>query len=214
MFKRYFLISTLTLLTSFAAHGKLLFAETFAAPTLTGWENVALAKQPTSYTTKLDGTNHCLRAVALDSASAFSHHIDFAPPAKLKLRWRWRISGVATNGSERELKSFDHVARVFIAFDTLIGPPRTLNYLWANVEKPGTVLEHPRSSRAQMFILQSGNQRAGQWLLEERDVTADWKKAFPEKAIPKIVALGLMTDSDSLGGKLEADYADLELMAE
>ena len=214
MSQRYFLIITLTLLTSFAAHSKLLFAETFTAPTLAGWENVALAKRHTSYTTKLDGTNHCLRAVAPDSASALSHQLDFAPPAKLKLRWRWRISGVATNGSERELKSFDHAARVFIAFETLIGPPRTLNYLWANVEKPGTVLEHPRSSRAQMFIVQSGNQRAGQWLLEERDVTADWKRVFPDKAMPKILALGLMTDSDSLGGKLEAEYADLELITE
>jgi hypothetical protein len=214
MFKRCLLIGSLSLLAGLTAHGKLLFAETFAAPNLAGWENVALAKRSTSYATALDGTNHCLRAVALDSSSAFSHKLDFVPPAKLKLRWRWKISGVANNGSERELKSFDHAARVFIAFDTLVGPPRTLNYLWANVEKPGTTLEHPRSSRAQMLVLQSGNQHAGEWLLEERDVTADWKKVFPDKAMPKIVALGLMTDSDSLGGKLEADYADLELMAE
>ena len=72
--------------------------------------------------------------------------------------------------------------RVFVAFDTTLGPPRTLNYFWANVEPPGTVLEHPRSSRAQIFVLESGNARAGQWIEEQRDISADWKRrCLPER---------------------------------
>jgi len=133
---------------------------------------------------------------------------------KLKLRWRWKIDGVNPNGSERDLKKFDHAARVFVAFDTFIGPPRTLNYMWANVEKPGTVLEHPKSGRAQIFVLESGNARAGQWITAVRDVAADWKKVFPDRPMPKIVGLGVMTDSDSLGKTLAGDYADIELIGE
>jgi hypothetical protein len=86
--------------------------------------------------------------------------------------------------------------------------------MWANVEKPGTVLEHPKSGRAQIFVLESGDAKAGQWIAEERDVTADWKKVFPDKPMPKIVGLGVMTDSDSLGRKLTGDYADIELIGE
>jgi Protein of unknown function (DUF3047) len=197
-----------------AAAEKVLFAENFAHGISNGWENVAFFKKKTNYTVAQAGTNCFLHAVADNSCSGLTKKLDLSPPAKLKLRWRWRIAGVATNGSERDLTKFDHAARVFVAFDTFIGPPRSLNYMWANVEKPGTVLEHPKSGRAQIFVLESGNAKAGQWISEERDVAADWKKVFPDKAMPKIVGLGVMTDSDSLGQKLMGDYADIELIGE
>jgi len=133
------------------------------------------------------------------------------PPAKLTLSWSWRIEGVATNGSERELSKFDHAARVFLACDTRLGPPRTLNYLWANAEPVGTLLPHPKSSRAQLLILESGNAKAGRWIGEKVDVTADWKRGFPGKPMPRLVGVGLMTDGDSLDQKLTGEYADLQL---
>jgi hypothetical protein len=130
------------------------------------------------------------------------------------LRWRWRIAAVAANGSDSELGRFDHAARVFVAFDTFIGPPRTLNYLWADAATPGSLLKHPLTSRAKLFVVESGNDKAGRWIGEERDVTADWERAFPGRKMPKIVAVGILTDSDSLKGKLSGDYADIELIQE
>ena len=186
----------------------------FAAGFSNGWENVAFFKPPTVYTVMSEGTNRFVRGVADKTCSGLTTKLDLAPPAKLKLRWRWRIAGVNPSGSERDLKKFDHAARVFVAFDTFIGPPRTLNYMWGNVEKPGTVLAHPKSGRSQIFVLESGKAKAGGWVTEERDVTTDWKKVFPDKPMSKIVGLGLMTDSDSLGMRLVGDYADLELIAE
>lgn len=199
-------------LPSAEAAEKILFAENFSHGLSNGWENVAFFKTPTVYTLVREGTNCFVRGVAEKTCSALSHKLDLAPPTKLTLRWRWKIGGVNPNGSERDLKKFDHAARVFVAFDTFIGPPRTLNYMWANVEKPGTVLEHPKSSRAQIFALESGNTRTNQWLTEERDLTADWRRVFGDKPMPKLVGIGLMTDSDSLGKKLVGDYADIELI--
>ncbi len=207
------LFLALTLCAATAAE-KILFAANFSHGIANGWENVAFFKKKTDYTVMRDGTNVWLHGLADNACSGLTMKLDLSPPAKLKLRWRWRIDGVATNGSERDLKKFDHAARVFVAFDTFIGPPRSLNYMWANVEPVGTVLEHPKSSRAQIFVLESGNARAGQWITEERDVAADWNKVFPDKPMPKIVGLGVMTDSDSLGQTLTGDYADIELLGE
>jgi hypothetical protein len=193
---------------------KILFAGDFSRGLSNGWENVSFFKTPTDYQTRREGTNFYVQAVANHGCSALSVKLDAPPPAKLILRWRWRIGGVPPNGSERELSRFDHAARVFVAFDTLIGPPRTLNYLWGNVEPPGSILEHPKSGRAQLVIVESGNAKAGQWVREERNVTEDWARAFPGKPMPKIVGLGVMTDGDSLGVRLMGDYADLELVAE
>jgi hypothetical protein len=194
-----------------ASAEKILFAENFSHGLANGWQNVAFFKKPTDYAVVSTGTNFYLRGVADNACSALSRKLDLVPPAKLKLRWRWRIDGVNPGGSERDLKKFDHAARVFVAFDNFIGPPRTLNYLWADVEPVGTVLPHPKSERAQLFILESGNAKAGHWIAEERDVTADWEKVFPGRPMPKIVGLGVMTDSDSLGGRLTGGYADIEL---
>jgi len=197
-----------------AAAERILFAENFSGGFSNGWENVAYFKTPTDYAVLREGTNYFVRGVAAKTCSALSVKLDLAPPAKLKLCWRWRIAGVNPNGSERDLKKFDHAARLFVAFDTFIGPARTLNYFWANVEKPGTVLAHPKSSRAQIFVLESGAAKAGQWMAEERDLVADWKQVFPDRPLPKIVGLGVMTDSDSLGQTLAGDYAAIELIAE
>lgn len=197
-----------------AETNRIMFAENFSHGLPNGWENTAYFKTPTDYHVVREGTNGFVRGVAASTCSALSRTLDCAPPAKLKLRWRWRIAGVNTNGSERDLKKFDHAARVFVAFDTFIGPPRTLNYFWGDTEPAGTVLAHPKSGRAQMFILESGNAKAGKWIGEERDLVADWKRVFPDQPMSKIVGLGLMTDSDSLGQTLTGDYADIELTGE
>ena len=196
------------------AGGTVLFAPDFSRGLPAGWENVAFFAKKTEYTVRHEGTNAYLHAAADSSCSALSVKLVLPPGAKWKLRWRWRIDGVNTNGSERELAAFDHAARVFVAFDTFIGPPRSLNYTWANVEPPGTLLPHPKSGRTQLFMVESGNARAGQWITEERDLAADWERAFPGKTMPKIVGFGVMTDSDSLGGKLTGDYADIQLTGE
>lgn len=197
-----------------AAPEKILFSENFAHGLAGGWQNVAFFKTQTDYQVVRAGTNFFVRGVAAKTCSALSCKLDLAPPEKLKLRWRWKIDGVATNGSERDLKKFDHAARVFIAFDTFIGPPRTLVYLWGDAEKTGTVLAHPKSNRAQLFVLESGNAKAGQWISEARDVAADWKNVFPDRSMPKIIGIGLMTDSDSLGQTLTGSYTDIVLTGE
>ncbi len=202
------------MLASAAAPEKILFAENFSRGLVGGWQNTAFFKPPTDYQVVRDGTNFFVRGVAVKTSSALSCKLDLAPPGKLTLRWRWKIDGVATNGSERDLKKFDHAARVFIAFDTFIGPPLTLIYLWGDAEKAGTVLAHPKSSRAQLFVLESGNAKAGQWIAEERDVAADWRKVFLDRTMPKIIGIGLMTDSDSLGQTLTGSYADIVLTGE
>jgi hypothetical protein len=197
-----------------AAAGRILFATDFSNGISNGWKNITFFTSPTDYTVMRGGTNCFLRGAADNSCSALTRRLDLKPPEKLMLRWRWKIDGVNTNGSERELKKFDHAARVFVAFHTFFGPPLSLNYLWGNVEKPGTMLPHPESRRTELFVVESGNAKAGRWVSEERDVTADWKRAFDGKTMPRIVAIGVLTDSDSLGGRLAGDYADIELIGE
>ncbi len=203
-----------------------LAASSWAAPTnnimfaahfetgLTGrWQQVKFGL-PTDYAVARDGTNFYLRATASNSCSALMTKLNLKPPAHLFLRWRWKIDHTPTNASDTTLRDYDHTARVLIAFDTLIGPPRSINYLWANSENIGTAMPHPLMSRAQMLVLETGNARAGEWIAEERDVTADWQRLFGKKAMSKIVGLGVLTDTDSTHTQATAGYADIELYSQ
>ena len=96
---------------------QIFFAVDFSKGITNGWQNVPLYKGPTDYSVQREGTNLFVHAMADNSCSALTTKVNLKPPAHLVLRWRWRIAGVNTNGSERDLKRFDHAARVFVAFD-------------------------------------------------------------------------------------------------
>jgi hypothetical protein len=189
-----------------------LFASHFERGLAGRWQPVKfLGLTPTDYYVAGDGTNCCLCAAATNSNSALMAKLNLKPPPQLYVRWRWKIDHTPPHASDRVLRDYDHSARLIIAFDTFIGPPRSIDYLWADQEKIGTVLPHPLLNRAQMLMVESGNDRAGEWISEERDVTADWRRLFPGKAMPKIVGIGVLTDTDSTRTQATAHYADIEL---
>jgi hypothetical protein len=192
-----------------------LFADHFQRGLAGRWvqQKFIFGLAPTHYAVVADGTNYCLRAAATNSNSALMVKLNLKPPAHLLVRWRWKIDRTPPGASDRVVKDYDHAARLIIAFDTFIGPPRSIDYLWANTEPVGTAMPHPLMGRAQMLVVESGNARAGEWVTEERDVTADWRRLFPGKAMPKIVGIGVLTDTDSTHTTVTADYAGIELDA-
>ena len=174
-------------------------------------EKFIMGLKPTDYTVVPDGSNSCLRASATNSNSALMVKLNFKPPAHLFVRWRWKIDRTPPGASDRVVHDYDHAARLIIAFDTFIGPPRSIDYLWANTEPIGTAMPHPLMGRAQMLVLESGNGRAGEWITEERDVTEDWRRLFPGRKMPKIVGIGVLTDTDSTHTQVTAGYENIEL---
>jgi hypothetical protein len=174
-------------------------------------EKFMMGLASTDYAVVSDGTNYCLRASATNSNSALMAKLNLKPPAHLLVSWRWKIDHTPPGASDRVVHDYDHAARMIIAFDTFIGPPRSIDYLWANSEPVGTAMPHPLMGRAQMLVVESGNGRAGEWITEQRDVTADWHRLFPGKSMPKIVGVGVLTDTDSTHTQVTANYADIEL---
>jgi Protein of unknown function (DUF3047) len=190
-----------------------LFASHFERGLTGHWvqEKFIFGLTPTHYGVVADGTNYYLRASATNSNSALMVKLNLKPPPHLFVRWRWKIDHTPPGASDRTVHDYDHSARLIIAFDTFIGPPRSIDYLWANTEPIGTTMPHPLMGRAQMLVLESGNGRAGEWVAEQRDVMADWRRLFPGKTMPKIVGIGVLTDSDSTHTQVTAGYADIEL---
>ena len=61
-------------------------------------------------------------------------------------------------------------------------PYATLMYVWCNTRKPGSVIVNPRTDRIRKLVVESGAGRLRQWVDYERDIRADYEKAFGEAA--------------------------------
>jgi hypothetical protein len=211
------MMGTMAIITSSGADSKstgtVHFQERFETGLSRIWKEVKFTEK-TEYQIVKAGTNSVLEARANNSASGLAVDKNIKMIPGLKLEWRWKIDKTPRNGTETDIKSFDHSARLFIAFQSKLGPPRTINYVWANRAKTNESFEHPRSSRARFIVLQNGNDRAQQWITEVRDINADWARLFGDVSPPPIVGIGLMTDSDGTKDKVTGWYDDLVLFQE
>jgi len=189
-------------------HGGVLFNEDFEKPLGERWKQVKFG-EPTDYRIITENSNACLQASANSTSSALATRVDIKPAAQMSIHWRWKISACPAHGSENTLATFDHTARIFVAFDTFLGPPRTINYVWANQMKTNSTFGHPSSSRSRFIVLESGNEKAGQWLRERRDLRKDWETLFKDKSMPKIVGVGVFTDSDGTRTDVTGWYDDI-----
>ncbi len=86
-------------------------------------------------------------------------------------------------------------------------------YVWDNKAEPGSVIVNPRTDRIRDVVLESGPSRLGQWLSYERDIVADYKRAFGEEP-GRLIGMAVMTDSDNTSSQAQARYRNVELVAD
>ena len=178
-----------------------------------------------------DGDQQVVMASTDDSASGLIARIRVEPGDKLMLRWRWKISSVYKNGNARSKDGDDYPARIYVAFEfeadkagfferakrkaaaLVFGeelPGNALNYIWANTLEKGALVANPFTDTTMMLAVESGNQKAGQWVTAERDIVADYRKAFGTEP-PAVVGVAIMSDSDNTGESAKAWYGDVSL---
>ncbi len=59
-----------------------------------------------------------------------------------------------------------------------------------------------------MVVVESGTQKEGLWIDEERDIYEDYKKAFGEEP-PMINGVAIMSDTDNTKEQTTAYYGDI-----
>jgi hypothetical protein len=75
------------------------------------------------------------------------------------------------------------------------------------------MFEGAYTSRVRVVVLRNADAPRDTWLQEERDLAADFRRAFGED-MPPVIGIGLLTDADDTGGRAAACYGDLVLLRE
>ena len=174
------------------------------------------------------------RAMGVRSGSAVSmlrKIVSIDPEQLAGLRFSWKVPSLIAGADLGLREKEDSPVRLVLAFDgdrsrmsprdhmlselahTLTGeemPYATLMYVWSNHHVPGTVLKSWRTERIRKLVLESGPDRLNRWLDYERDIRADFVAAFGEEP-GRLIAVGIMTDTDNTRSKAQAWYGPVVL---
>lgn len=182
----------------------------FGVEEMIGWE-VKTFKGNTDYRLVEKEGRQVLQAKARGTASGLVRKITFDPHEYRYLRWSWKIESPVAGGDARIKKGDDYAARVYVVFPgRFFWQTRALNYVWANRLPQGDFIPNAFTANARLLAVQSGGAKAGQWIDEQRDLVADYRRLFGEEP-PMAGALAIMTDADNTGATAIAWYGDIIL---
>jgi hypothetical protein len=195
-----------------------------------GWEPLTFEKIPqhTKYELVQDRDTVVVRATSKQSSSGLTRKMTINPKAFPIVQWRWKIDNIIQSGDVTKKEGDDYSARIYITFEydsSKVGfferakfeiinlaygeyPPSAINYIWESNTPIGTIVPNPYTDYVQMIVTQSGSQRVGEWVTEERNVYEDYKEAFGEEP-PNISGIAIMTDTDNTKESATAYFGDI-----
>ena len=197
------------------------------------WRVVPLGKtRPTSYRQANVAKEPAIEARFDNSMAFLSRPIKVDLTATPVLCWRWMVQGGVAKGDVRKKSGNDFAARVYVAFDMphsalnagtkmklamarrVLGmsvPDAAVTYVWDSRAAVGTAVKSPYTDRQQLIVAQSGNERAGQWVIERADVAADFARAFGGKP-GRPIELAIAADGDNTKSAGRSAFADLHFV--
>lgn len=183
-------------------------------------------KRTTHYASGTEGSRSVVQARADRSASLLRQRLRIEPTALGRLQFSWRVPALIASADVRERDAEDSPARIVLAFDgdharlsdrdrllfdlaESLGSERppfaTLMYVWDNEIPIETVVPGNRTTRMRKIVIDSGPADLDQWRLHDRDIAADYQRAYGEPP-GALIAVGMMTDADNTGTRTVAAY--------
>jgi Protein of unknown function (DUF3047) len=198
------------------------------------WQHRAFpGKKQTNYRAILHDGRRAVRSESSAAASMLRESLRVEAGDLGKVSFSWKVPALIANADLTQPDTSDSPVRLVLAFEgdrakfsaknamvselalALTGEPlpyATLMYVWGTQRAPGSIILSHRTDRIRKLVLESGPQHLGRWLDYERDIKADFEKAFGE-APGALVGIGIMTDTDNTRGQARAWYGPISLVA-
>ena len=168
----------------------------------------------------LDG-ERVLRVVADKSYGQLQHDLpNLTLGTGSLLRWRWRLEQPLRDADLHQKKGDDSPLKVCVLFDMPaknLGlfergflsaarsmskenlPAATLCYVWDHKLPVGTELPNAYTKRVRYVVMNSGDSQLKTWLSHERDIAADFMRAFGSETDTLPPLMGLAVGADEIG---------------
>lgn len=126
-----------------------------------------------------------------------------------RLRWDWRVHQLPKGAREDREARNDAGAAVYVIFSQDWKGTRGIKYTYSSTLPPGTLAEY---GSLKVIVVASGLRRRGAWQSVERDVAADYRRAFGKPPPDRPRTIALWSDSDSTKESAEVDFDNLLLL--
>jgi len=199
-----------------------------------GWNfyRIAPYKKNTVYRLESYQGRTVLSANSKTSASGLAVKLRPRQANNLWLQWEWKALSAIPEADNAERYNDDAPLRILVAFDgnksklplkekmnfemaNLISgqemPYATLMYIWSGKSPVDTIITNAHTSRIKMIVVDSGWENLGSWHKHQRDLAADYKRAYGE-APGEVIGIALLTDTDNTKSEARAIYGDIELI--
>jgi hypothetical protein len=163
-------------------------------------------KQPLSY----------VRATSNKTASALYYKIKMDAKRKNPvISWKWNVDKFPEKKAKENIeteKEDDFAARVYVIFPAMFFTnSKVLEYIWAESLPEGAIGTSPYSKNIKLIVARSGENKSGKWFQEDRDIIADYIKAFGTRPEFDIGAVAFMTNTEHTGSSADAMYDEINL---
>lgn len=197
------------------------------------WKHQVFPGKPaTRYSYERRDGRPAVAAVARASASMLRQQLRVAPGDLGRIRFSWWVPALIEGADLSSRDRDDAPVRIVLVFEgdrsrfsardaalselarAVTGeelPYATLMYTWSERRPPEAVVRAPRTDRIRKIVVESGPARLGRWLDYERDIRADYLRAFGEPP-GALLGVGLMTDGDNTRSRARAWYGPLQLL--
>jgi len=200
---------------------------------LDDWEqlNFPKIKKHSTYSIIQEKNKNILLCESNGSASGLILKKTFNIYNYSKLKWKWKISNVFSNGDPLKKSGDDYPVRVYIIFKydpdkaslyekakynaakLIYGeypPHSSVNYVWSSRVIPDKIITSPYTERVKLILLQKGNEKVNTWVTEEVNILEDYRRAYGENP-PETASLAIMSDSDNTGESAKAYIEYIEV---
>lgn len=133
------------------------------------------------------------------------------------LSWKVRAYDLPENANENDNSRNDAVASVYVVFDMghvlFKKVPKSIRYSWSSTLKEGTELSKFFGNQ-KIVVVESGPARTGKWITFERNIVKDYRRLFGDNPPKNPMAILILSDGDSTGSFVKAEYDDIMLKPE
>jgi len=155
-------------------------------------------------------TESCLHLKSVKSSFGLEHSVDVDPSDMPYLTWNWKVAQLPAGGDFRHATTDDQAAQVLVAF----ADKRILTYIWDSTAPKGMVQSASNIPLVHIyaFVCQSGQSEANKWILESRNIAADYQRAYGKPA-PRVKGVRLQINSQHTGTTAESYFGTVAFRA-
>lgn len=133
------------------------------------------------------------------------------------LSWKARVWQLPENANEDNDSRNDVVMSVYVVFDfgrvaLFKKVPKSIRYTWSSTLEKGTEISKLFGNQ-KIVVLESGKENTGKWITFERNIVEDYRRLYGDDPPSQPLAILILSDGDSTGSWVKADYDDILLKA-